>query len=186
MKHLLFIILLTAATECFGQQDTAISYSDLVNINSVSKQELYIRARDWLSNNLQSIQIQDKETGELSGKGIAEGKVTFRILGSHSANAIFTFNENIWVKDGGYMYSITNINNTSITYANSTSTARDDLSPPVGILYTSEHSKAKVLGLSRTKSDETYQSAKSAFNEIAQELIASLNAAMQRQSTPEF
>lgn len=174
------------AAECFGQQDTAVSYSALVNINGISQQELYIRARDWLSSNLQSIQIQDKETGELSGKGIAEGKVTFRILGSHNANAIFTFNENIWVKDGRYTYSITNINNTSITYANSTSTARDDFSSPVGILYTSEHSKVKVLGLSRTKSDETYQSAKSAFNEIAQALIASLSSGMQKQSTPDF
>ncbi|MEP6951040.1 MAG: DUF4468 domain-containing protein [Ginsengibacter sp.] len=186
MKNLLFIILLAGVTKSFSQQDTAISYTSSVNVTGLSKEELYIRARDWFSNNLQSLQLQDKKTGELSGKGIVEGVVKFRMSGSHNANAIFNFNTNIWLKDRPSMYRITNISNTSITYGNSTSLARDDLSSPGGILCTSEHSKARVPGLSKTKSDETNQSAKNTFDDLAKGLIASLRSGMEKQSTPDF
>jgi hypothetical protein len=43
-----------------------------------------------------------------------------------------------------------------------------------------------VLGLSQTKSDETYQSAKDTFDKIIKELIASLQSFMQKKSTPDF
>jgi Domain of unknown function (DUF4468) with TBP-like fold len=193
MKNLLFIIMLIGATNCHGQQkmpiseqDTAISYNGIINVDGVTKEELYIRARDWFSNNLRGLQIQDKETGELSGNGIVEGTITFRMLGTRDANATFNFNVHIWIKDSRYMYRLTNINNSAITYANSTTTSKDDISSPVGMLYTSEHSKVKVLGLSQKRSDETYQSAKNEFDKIAKGLIASLNSDMGKQSTPLF
>lgn len=193
MKNILFMILFLAAINCFGQQDavmpqqdTAISYSGTVNAEGATREELFIRARDWLSNNLQGLQIQDKETGELGAKGLTEGTVTFRFLGTHTANATFSFNANIWVKNGRYMYSITNINNTAITYDNSTITSRDDMNSPVGVLYTSKHSKGKVLGLTQARSDETYQSAKNEFDKIAKGLISSLIGALVMPSTPNF
>ena len=193
MKNLFLVLLLVVATNCFAQKDlaltsldTPVSYNGIVNVNGVTKEELFIRGRDWFSNNLHVLEIQDNQVGEISGKDIVEGKVTFRMLGSHNANATFNFNANIWVKDGRYMYRITNINNTAITYADATSTSRNDFSAPVGILYTSDHSKAKVLGLSQTKSDETYQSAKKDFDKIAKDLIASLTSDMMKSSTPDF
>ncbi|HEX4373974.1 MAG TPA: DUF4468 domain-containing protein [Puia sp.] len=192
MKILIFILMLTA-TKCFAQQDTLhvsqdtlISYSGIINIDGVSKEELFIRARDWCSNNLRSLQIQDKEIGELSAKNTVTGTVTFRLLGAKKANAGFNFDINIWVKDGRLLYSVTNINNTAITYADKTTSARDDLESPIGLLYTSKHAKSKVFGLSQTKSDETYQSAKDAFDKIIKELIASLQSFMQKKSTPDF
>ena len=104
---ILILILMLTATKCFAQQDTThaspvdttISYSEIINIDGVSKEELFIRARDWCSNNLRSLQIQDKETGELSAKGISFGIITFRMLGTNKAKATFDFNLNIWVKD---------------------------------------------------------------------------------------
>jgi hypothetical protein len=193
MKIIIFILMLTA-TKCFAQQDTthaspadtAISYSGIINIDGVSKEELFIRARDWCSANLQSLQIQDKETGELSAKNAVMGTITFRLLGSKKANAGFNFDINIWVKDGRFLYSVANINNTAITYADKTTSVRDDLESPIGLLYTSKHAKSKVFGLSQTKSDETYQSAKDAFDKIIKELIASLQSFMQKKSTPDF
>jgi len=191
MKNFIFIVLLMSATTCFGQQDsattqpdTAISYSGIVNVTGATKEELYLRARDWLSNNLQSLQIQDKQTGELSAKGIGQGPITFRFLGTNVANAIFSFNANIWVKDGKYMYTFANIINTSITYY--TTTTKNDGELPAGKLYKSKHSKTKILGLSQTRSDETYQSAKDEFDKIEKGLVASLMAEMERSSTPEF
>ncbi|HSZ84625.1 MAG TPA: DUF4468 domain-containing protein [Puia sp.] len=192
MKIFTLILMLTAI-KCFAQQDTvrasydtAISCSGIINVDGVSKEELFIRARDWCSANLQSLQIQDKETGELSAKGVTMGIITFRLLGTKKANASFNFNINIWVKDSRFMYSVTNIYNTAITYADKTTSARDDLESPIGLLYTSKHSKTKVFGLSQTKSDETYQSAKDAFDKIVKELITSIQSGMQKKSTPDF
>jgi hypothetical protein len=132
------------------------------------------------------LQIQDKTTGEISARGITDGKVTFRMFGKHVANATFSFNVTIWVKDDRYMYWVTNINNTSITYGDETASIKNDVSAPVGLLFTSDHAKAQILGLSQTRSDETYQSAKAAFDEIANGLIASLVSDMGKTSTPVF
>jgi hypothetical protein len=184
---ILILILMLITTICFAQQDTihlssdiAISYGGVINVDGVSKEELFVRARDWCSDKLQSLQIQDKETGELSAKGISVGTITFRLLGTNKVKAKFNFNLNIWIKDNRYIYGITDINNTAITYNGKTASLRDDVESPIGLLYTSKHSKTKVLSLSQTKSDETYQSAKDAFDKIIKELIASLQSFMQK------
>jgi len=181
------------ATQCFGQKnaaiaqpDTLLAYTGVINVDGVPKDELYIRARDWMGSNLQGLQIQDKLTGELSAKGVTEGNVTFRFFGSHIANATFSFTANIWVKDGKYMYYITNVNNTAITYDNSTVTAKDDNASAVGLLYTAKTAKGKILGLNQTRSDEIYQSAKTEFDKIEADMVASLTAGMQGSTTPDF
>jgi len=166
--------------------DSLLSYAGTVQVPGASKLALFIRARDWLGDNLQNLQIQDKETGEVSAKGSVEGEVTFRVLGPRTANATFNFNMNIWVKDGAFSYSINHISNTSITYNDITLSAKNDVSAPVGFLYVSDRAKSKVIGLSQAKSNGVYQSAKKNFEKISGDYIPSLLAAMNKSSTPDF
>jgi Domain of unknown function (DUF4468) with TBP-like fold len=179
------IVMGTAVTNSFGQQmaptaepDTALAYTETVNINGVAKDALFIRARDWFSNNLQRLNIQDKETGELSGAGRLDGPITIHLLGARSGTATFTFLLNIWVKDGRYKYVITNINNADVNGTNTNGV--------FGPLYTSRHCMVKGLGLSQSKLDEAYQSAKDGFDQEVKLLIAALKASMAVESTPDF
>jgi Domain of unknown function (DUF4468) with TBP-like fold len=186
MKNTFLILMVIAATNCFGQQvapvaqqDIPVAYTETVTITEVTKDALFIRARDWCSNNLQGLKIQDKETGELSGAGRLEGPITIHLMGARSGTATFTFLLNIWVKDGRYKYIITNINNTAV---NGTNTNGDLFGP----LYTSTHCAVKGLGLSQSKLDEAYQSAKDGFDLEVKPLIAALKASMAIESTPDF
>ena len=57
----------------FPNKDGKINYSEVVNVDSVKKEELYNRAKHWLVETFNSakdvIQIDDKENGEIVGKG---------------------------------------------------------------------------------------------------------------------
>ena|GEM_PF-2426967 len=186
MKNfLLYMLAMIVSVKSFSQSnalsaqnDTLLAYNETVRVDGVLKNELFIRARDWLSNNCKNLKIQDKELGELSGSGTATGKLTIHFLGEHTGLATFDFTINIFVKDGIYKYIITNIENTKVN-----GTAANGV---LGMLYISKHCTVQGIPLSQKKLDEAYQSVKDGFDKTEKELVGFLKSSMQNKSTPDF
>lgn len=101
---LIFISIITNA-------QPALTYTEVVNVDSISKAELYSRARSWFNEAFKSSQnvlnIQDKETGELSGTGVMKYTPTVW-RGNTQTIGIVRFNVTIKIKDGRYKYEFTN------------------------------------------------------------------------------
>jgi hypothetical protein len=86
-----------------------IFYKGVVNVDSVSKQELYLRAREWFVNSFKQsnsvIQMDDKESGTIIGKGNTSISVN-SMFGSVEYGFI-RFTVSVYIKDGKYKYSFT-------------------------------------------------------------------------------
>lgn len=86
-----------------------ITYSEIVKVDSATKEELFYRARTWFVKTYADaknvIQIQDKESGEIVGKG--SSKIPFMISYILLNHAIY-----IYAKDGRYKYIITELTTT--------------------------------------------------------------------------
>lgn len=58
---------------CFGQSDSTLKFSEVVQMNNLNKLALYQRSRGWINDVFRSsknvIQIDDKETREIAGNG---------------------------------------------------------------------------------------------------------------------
>jgi len=83
-----------------------VYYSDIVNIDSVSKDELYYRAKRWFVDTYSSaqdnIQIDDKENGEIVGKGCFRTYWDVTLLSGMEVNICQTVR--IQIKDGKFKY----------------------------------------------------------------------------------
>lgn len=92
----------------FPKKDGEINYSGIVVVDNVTKAELYRRARKWFIDTYKSakdvLQLEDKENGEVIGKGFFEElwQVTFY---ANELTRIYT-TVAITVKDGRYKYEI--------------------------------------------------------------------------------
>jgi hypothetical protein len=91
-----------------------ISYTDVLHVDSVSKQELYLRAREWFTkyyNNAENVlQMDDKEGGRLIGK--SRFKVFHSsILGDQPSGHIH-YTLTFYIKDGRYKYEISDFYHT--------------------------------------------------------------------------
>ena len=87
-----------------------ITYSEIIKVDSVNSQQLYLRAKIWFVHSFVSaknvIQLDDKEAGKLIGKGVFD--VNTSILPKAKTNAGFVeFTVDIQVKDGRYKYTFT-------------------------------------------------------------------------------
>lgn len=174
MKKILFVFILFSSTKCFCQTDSAITYSEVVKVDSVTKDVLYVKARDWFNNTFKDskevLQIADKETGEISGKGIFYGYIKHSTLGvDNSYKNSYRFKITIWVKDSKYKYILTDIDNYDGALA-------------FGIITTSDHTDMKVSMVRKKKMDEYYMAAKNAALVNAQGIILQLKDAMNKRS----
>jgi hypothetical protein len=90
-------------------KDGKVNYSGVVNVDSVNKAELYNRAKHWLVETYNSakdvIQIDDKENGEIMGKGYFEVYWTITFYAGQNVGIWNTLR--IQAKDGRYRYEIT-------------------------------------------------------------------------------
>lgn len=124
MKTLLLIISLFVATNGIGQKKVKIKssdtaslilreqngtpyYSEVVLVDSSIKQStLFLRAKKWFVDYYKSakdvIQLEDRESGEIIGKGVCALKIGF--VGIDVYHTV-----RIYVKDGKYKYEITNL-----------------------------------------------------------------------------
>ena len=177
MKKLLLIFFILPGF-CIAQKDTAISFTDVVKVDSTSKDVLFQRARDWFNNTFRNskevLQIQDKETGEISGKGIFSSYVKHSTLGvDNSYNNDFRFQITIWVKDGKYKYLLSDIDNINGAVA-------------FGIITSSDHTKEKISMVRQKKMDEYYMAAKNGAIKEATGIILLLKEAMKKNASSDF
>src|SRR6266542_1007820 len=95
-----------------AQNDTLITYSEIVNVDSTTKDQLFQNARQWYNeifvSSKEVLQIVDKETGELSGKGLLKSYYDYRVMGKRKYDCYYKFSIDIKVKDGKYKYTFSN------------------------------------------------------------------------------
>ncbi|NQT23191.1 MAG: DUF4468 domain-containing protein [Candidatus Omnitrophica bacterium] len=108
---LTFVYLPTNQQPCDCQEAEKLSFTEVVNVNGVSAEELYMRARLWFvdcfvdSKNV--LEMDDKKEGILAGKGsIAYEPNVFIGSGCTRGNIVFTIK--VMVKDGRYKYEFLN------------------------------------------------------------------------------
>lgn len=170
MKYVFILTLLIQ--NVFGQTDTTISFNEVVPVSNANKDQLYIRARQWFNeafrNSKEVIQISDKETGELSGKGIMDIVLDFKVMGVNRGDHSVRFNCNVWVKDGKYKYEFTNF------YVYNYSSNSE-----IGLLTTSPNCSCK-LPLGKKRTDYLYNDSKEKVKEKINVLIASLKVSMEK------
>jgi hypothetical protein len=118
MKKLIVSLLLTASLTGFGQKklldvlplnNGVVFYSEVIEVDSIRKDELYKRAKRWFVEAYKDankvIQLDDKESGEIIGKGSFDAIWNATFVASHKVNVAHTLK--IKVKDGKYRYEIT-------------------------------------------------------------------------------
>lgn len=155
-----FQVFLPATIE--AQQDTAISYSEIISVDSVSAATLYEKAKIWLINPysdfMVELKVQDSAYGHVGGDGFCEGvmdhKDTKMILNSKTP---FHFTIDIWVVDGKYKYVITDI--------------YDELGDRLTL---SSRSPTRYPLTGQAKSDRFWDATKKAFDRRIRERIESL------------
>jgi hypothetical protein len=90
-------------------KDGKVTYTGVVQLQSVSKDELYKRAKNWFINAYNSgkdvIQLDDRENGEFIGKGCF--KALWKISFYASANVNVWKTIKIQIKDDCFRYEIT-------------------------------------------------------------------------------
>jgi hypothetical protein len=97
----------------FPEKDGKVYYSEIITVDTgISKNDLFVAARKWFANAYKSandvIQMQDKESGEIVGKGIVTWLYRIPLNPSVTVNVYHTVS--IIVKDGRYKYEITDLN----------------------------------------------------------------------------
>jgi hypothetical protein len=177
MKRTLFL-LLALPLFSYSQKDSIVTYTDVVKVDNVSKDELYMRARAWLADAFNSskevLQVQDKETGELIGKGTMETSIPWKnFLYKGNFPVISRFKFSIWVKENKYKYEITDIDNEEIKTPSPTYHYE-----AFGLLYNIAETKVKWSMVSRSKMNEYFNNYKEGVNNNVKGLIMSLNNAM--------
>lgn len=108
MKNILALFILAFPLSGFSQNTNpnSFEFTDVVHVDSVPKDELFMRARQWFSNSFNDsksvLEISDKESGELQGKG------NIKMILGNRADGIMRFSVSIHLKDGKYRYSFFN------------------------------------------------------------------------------
>jgi hypothetical protein len=158
-KIIIISFLLIIPATVSAQEDTAISYSEVISVDSVSAATLYEKAKIWLINPYidfrVELKVQDSAYGHVSGDGFCEGvmdhKDTKMILNSKTP---FHFTIDIWAVDGKYKYVITDI--------------YDELGYRLTV---STHSPVKYPLTGQAKSDRFWDATKKAFDRRIRERI---------------
>jgi len=92
-----------------------ITYTEVVKVDSVNSQELYVRAHSWFAHTFVSaqdvIQLDDKDAGMIFGKGtfsVSDNVVNPTMMDVH-ISGIVDFAIEVQTKDGRYKYVFTDL-----------------------------------------------------------------------------
>ncbi|HAN19607.1 MAG: hypothetical protein A2X13_14795 [Bacteroidetes bacterium GWC2_33_15] len=111
MKKIIFILLILVSTLSVAQNP--YGFEDIIKVDSLSKDEIYDLARIWFTETFVSannvLQIQDKEAGQLIGRG-SIGYTSATFMANEAVNGNISFLVKIFVKDGRFKYIITDFN----------------------------------------------------------------------------
>lgn len=153
-KHLYSIIAFTILTiSAWGQKEAPklpidsitgkITYTEVVKIDSMNKQELYSKAREWVAKKCNDskdvIQMDDKENGKIIIKALFT--VYIKSLGYNLDYGQIHYTFSIFLKDGRYKYEINDFYHTG-----NENTVRD-----YGVCEEMIHTKNKAFGISLQK-----------------------------------
>ena len=112
MRFLIFILLFPFST--FSQTDSALRYSSVVEVAGQNKEQLFVKARQWVTDKFkdakQVIQISDLQTGEIAGAGNFDATFRYKNFGNDDPRlANYQFRFGIYIKDGKYKYDFYDI-----------------------------------------------------------------------------
>lgn len=160
-----------------AQTDTVIAYTEVVNVDGVKKGELFTRGRQWFNETFKSskdvLQISDKETGELSGKGIIPMLLEFKYIVNHKDIWNAYSNVNLWARDGKYKYEISNF---EICFQGTC----------MRMLTSSKEYGSRFAGYPEKKSTDIWNAAKKSLDEQVQILIITLKSKMAKKADNDF
>ena len=118
MKKLSFITAMLFTVAAYAQEklleilplkDSIVTYTGVVQVDSTSKEVLYKKAKKWFVDSYKSakdvIQLDDKENGDIIGKGIFEVVWQVTFMSTQKTNVHHTVK--ISVKDNKFKYTIT-------------------------------------------------------------------------------
>jgi hypothetical protein len=169
MKQLLVIFLLLSL-KTFAQSDTAIKYTGIVSVDNTNKDQLYQRARAWFNdafkNSKAVLQIQDKTTGELSGKGIISA--TYKV-GNRLFQEEIDFDVKVLTKDGRFKYEFSNFKDDNL--ANSLN---------LGLLTSSPTCSKKFPMVRQSRVDGSWNDIKASVNTTVTGLIDDLKKSINK------
>lgn len=84
-----------------------ITFQEVIKVEGVSKDELYLRAREWFARTFVSsqevIQMDDKQGGKIIGKGVSSGSYSIMLS---PILYYLNYTVSVTVKDGRYRYEI--------------------------------------------------------------------------------
>lgn len=180
MKKITLIILLFSSIICSAQKNEKIilpidsatnfvSYQEVIKVDGPSKDDLYVRAREWFAKTYKSsqdvIQMDDKSAGKIIGKGSSIGYYNILLT---PMEYYLNYTISVTTKDGRYRYEISPfiIKSTPSKYSAGYST------PAEG--HYEIYKKGKGSGYGVAKKVVPH------INEIATELITSLKIAMEQ------
>lgn len=116
MKKILFLLMALGlvAPSLKAQEVTPLTYSEVIQVDGVSKDELFSRAKLFFVNTYNNatkvIQNEDKDSGIIAGKAITSDNIIIgKFSGSGATDAPATYTITLAVKDGRYKYTITDI-----------------------------------------------------------------------------
>lgn len=117
MKKALFGILIFLSGQSFSQSTvTILSYSEVIQMDSIPKAELFSRAQMAFVTIFRSskdvIQLADKENGKIVGKALFSYNPTI-FIGNMLTRGLVRYTISIQVKDGRYKYEITDFRHTA-------------------------------------------------------------------------
>lgn len=168
----LFILPLYALSQ---GKDTLITYTKVIQVDSAGKDILFQRGRQWFNDAFKSskdvLQINDKESGELAGKGFMNIPYKYPALGAKfNYDVDVYFKVNIWVKDGRYKYEFTHFDAVTKPYPNA--------SAPFGLLTSSTECPIKWSMVSKKNMNKMWEEVKGKVDGNIKVLITALNSTM--------
>lgn len=172
MKNTVLLLLLPLFAQ--AQSDSLLKYTAVVNVDSATKDQLFIKGRQWIAETWKDgkevLQVVDKQSGELFGKAYIKSYYTVKSFGKDQLMPmIYRIDVGIYIKDGKYKYEFSNFrpesdNNSAIN--------------TVGVLTTSKTCPVKFAMMSQKKCDALYQSMQDHLNVTMKPIINSLIKAM--------
>lgn len=112
MKKIFTLLSLLVSLNSFSQKDTVFTYTNVIMVDNAKQNDLFSNARNWVDNNFKNskavISFNDKEGGELAGKGIMDLMIGYMGRNKNQVPVSVQFQFNIRVKNGKYKYEFTN------------------------------------------------------------------------------
>ncbi len=177
MKKILLVLVSVMAINLYAQEP--LSFSEVVQVEGISKGELYNRAKIWFAEVYKDakevIQVDDKESGKIIGKGTEPFTQSFMTSSAITKGGI-SYIIKVFLKDGRYKYEITDFTHS----AHGGNFGKYSLG-----LLTSQEDCPTPKKMAKKWSNKVWKDAKEQSEAFARVLIESLKENMSKQSAEE-